>query len=111
MPHLPFSIANADGGEILVEVTTPRQPLGLQQAEPQSAANEPTRVLEESLAILKPMAKAFQESLAGFDADRISVEFGCNLTSEGQLVVFRGTANVNFKISITWRNAGQPSGS
>jgi hypothetical protein len=72
-------------------------------------ASEPGKVtaraqvsLEEALAKLKPSLHKIAELLKELSPDQTVVEFGLKIGGETGVIVAKGTAEVNFKVTVSW---------
>jgi hypothetical protein len=72
-------------------------------------ASEPGKViaraqvtLEEALAKLKPSLQRVIQLLKELSPDQTAVEFGLKLGGETGVIVAKGTAEVNFKVTVSW---------
>ena len=72
-------------------------------------ASEPGRViaraqvtLEEALARLKPSLGKVVDLLKELSPEQTVVEFGLKLGGETGAIIAKGTAEVNFKVTISW---------
>lgn len=59
--------------------------------------------LEEALGRLKPSLSKIVHLLKEVSPDETTVEFGIKLGGETGVIVAKGTAEVNFKVTISWR--------
>jgi len=100
------------GGAIVVEVAAGSVPdeLVLASSDPGSVAARARRTLEESLAHVLPAVRALRDSVVAVAPDEAQVEFSLNIGGETGLVFAKGTAEVNFKVTMTWRR-GEPASS
>jgi hypothetical protein len=74
-------------------------------------ASEPGKVvaraqvtLEEALARLKPSLSKVVDLLKELSPDQTVVEFGLKLGGETGAIIAKGTAEVNFKVTMSWGN-------
>jgi Trypsin-co-occurring domain 1 len=74
-------------------------------------ASEPGRVtaraqvtLEEALAKLKPSLHKVIHLLQELSPDHTAVEFGLKLGGETGVILAKGTAELNFKVTMSWGN-------
>jgi hypothetical protein len=98
-----------DGAVLLVEADRENIPedLTLASAERGAPAARATRSLSESLEQLEPMLRTVKERLVASMPDHFTVEFGVKLGGETGIILARGTAEVNLKITMAWdRDAG-----
>jgi hypothetical protein len=95
-----------DGGEILVvEVDRSEIPDDLVLAsEPGKVIIRAQVTLEEALAKLKPSLQKIIDLLKELSPDQTAVEFGLKLGGETGVIVAKGTAEVNFKVTLSWEH-------
>ena len=101
---------DADGAaSVLVETDSEDIPGGLVLAssEPGRAAATATRSLSASLEHLEPVLRTVKEKLAASAPEHFTVEFGVKLGGESGIILARGTAEVNLKITMTWDRGDQ----
>lgn len=93
-----------DTPSVLVETDSRDIPDGLVLAspEPGKAAATATRSLSASLEHLEPVVRTLKEKLAAMSPEHFTVEFGVKLGGESGIILAKGTAEVNFKITMTW---------
>jgi hypothetical protein len=81
-------------------------------ADPGEVAARAQVTLEEALARLKPSLHKVVGLLRDLSPDQTVVEFGLKVGGETGLIIAKGTAEVNFKVTMSWRQeqerAGQP---
>lgn len=70
--------------------------------EPGRAAATATRSLAASLEHLEPVLRTVREKLAASAPEHFTVEFGVKLGGETGIILAKGTAEVNLKITMTW---------
>jgi len=58
--------------------------------------------LEGALAELKPSLQKVVHMLKDLSPDHTLVEFGLKIGGETGVIIARGTAEVNFKVSLSW---------
>ena len=58
--------------------------------------------LEEALARLKPSLQKVTGLLKELSPDQTVVEFGLKVGGETGIIIAKGTAEVNFKITMSW---------
>lgn len=95
----------ADGEDVLVvEVDRGEISEGLVLAspEPGEVAARAQVTLEEALAKLKPSLHKVVGLLRELSPDQTMVEFGLKLGGETGVIIAKGTAEVNFKITMSW---------
>ncbi len=101
-----------DGPSVLVEADGGDIPGGLvlASAEPGQAAATAARSLSASLGHLEPVLRAVREKLAASAPEHFTVEFGVKLGGETGIILAKGTAEVNLKITMTWdRDEREPA--
>jgi hypothetical protein len=100
-----------DAASVLVETDSVDIPGGLVLAspEPGRAAATASRSLSASLEHLEPVLRTVKEKLAASAPAHFTVEFGVKLGGESGIILAKGTAEVNLKITMTWdRSGGEP---
>lgn len=104
---------DGDGGFVLVEADRADVPsdegLTLATPEPGKAVATASTTLSESLERIKPVVNAVKDKLEAAAPDHLTVEFGIKLGGETGVILAKGTAEVNFAITMTWDRAGQRS--
>jgi hypothetical protein len=110
-------VEDAEGGAVvLVESDRGDIPGGLTLAspEPGRAAATAARSLSASLEQLEPVLRTVKDKLVASAPEHFVVEFGVKLGGETGIILAKGTAEVNLKITMTWdrqsRQAGDASG-
>ena len=63
--------------------------------------------LEDALDRLEPVVKALAARLTSAGPDEMSVEFGIKLGGETGVILAKGTAEVNFKVAMSWHREPQ----
>jgi Trypsin-co-occurring domain 1 len=94
------------GGVLVVEVDAPPgtdDSLGL--ASTDGLTSRATVSLENALDQLEPTITALQQRLRRAAPDELHVEFGLKLGGETGVIVAKGTVEVNFLVSMTWRSS------
>ena len=109
-------VEDVEGGTVvLVESDRAEIPGGLTLAspEPGQAAARAARSLSASLDQLEPVLRTVKDKLVASAPEHFIVEFGVKLGGETGIILARGTAEVNLKITMTWdrepRQAGDAS--
>lgn len=105
-----LTMAVGEGGLIVAEVDDRHagavtEGLGLAS----NAGERMTRAatsLEDALAGLQPALQALRAQLERVSPDTVAVEFGLKLGGETGIILAKGTAEVNFKVSMTWGAKG-----
>jgi hypothetical protein len=98
-------VDNGDNAaSVLVETDSSDIPGGLVLAspEPGKAAATAVRSLSSSLEELEPVLRTVKEKLAASAPKNFTVEFGVKLGGETGIILAKGTAEVNLKITMTW---------
>lgn len=62
-----------------------------------------TQPLEAALDDLRPAVAAVRQRLDAMQPDEVSVEFGIVLGAETGVVVAKGTTEVHFTVTLTWK--------
>jgi hypothetical protein len=60
--------------------------------------------LEEALEKLKPSLEKIVHLLKGMSPDETVVEFGLKVGGETGVIIAKGTAEVNFSVSMSWKS-------
>lgn len=105
------------GGRLLVEAAGWQVPgeLELAAARPGEVIAQARESLEHSLDQLKPALTAVAGRLRAMSPDKFTVEFGLTLGAESGFVVAKGSGEVHFAVTLSWRKeaerelAGHPS--
>ena len=94
----------AGGAVVLVEADRSDIPGGLALAspEPGQAAARAARSLSESLEQLEPVLRTVKDKLIAAAPEHLTVEFGVKLGGEYGVILAKGTAEVNLKVTMTW---------
>lgn len=95
---------DADSAVVLVEADRDDIPGGLTLAspEPGQATARAARSLAASLEQLESMLRVVKDKLAASAPEHFTVEFGVKLGGETGIIVAKGTAEVNLKITMAW---------
>jgi hypothetical protein len=102
-----------DGADVVVfEVDHSEVPedLVLASSEPGRIAARTLTTLEEALAGVKPSLIKVMEVLRELAPEQMAVEFGLKLGGETGMIIAKGTAEVNFKVTMSWK-PGKPENS
>jgi hypothetical protein len=103
----PVVLVESDRGDVAGGLT-------LAAPEPGQAAAKAAYSLAASLEKLEPVLRTVKDKLAASAPEHFTVEFGVKLGGESGVILAKGTAEVNLKITMTWdreqRHAGDPSG-
>jgi hypothetical protein len=91
-------------GSVLVEADRDDIPGELVLASPQPGgpAAKAARTLAESLEHLEPVLRTIKEKLVASAPESFEVKFGVKLGGETGIILAKGTAEVNFQITMTW---------
>jgi hypothetical protein len=76
--------------------------LALASPEPGQAAARAARSLSASLEQLEPILRTVRDKLVASAPEHFTVEFGVKLGGETGMILAKGTAEVNLKITMTW---------
>jgi hypothetical protein len=99
-----------EGGTLLVEADRGDIPsqggLTLAAPEPGKALATASRSLGASLEQVEPILRAVKDKLEAAAPDHFQVEFGIKLGGETGVILAKGTAEVNLKITMTWDRGG-----
>ena len=71
-------------------------------SEPGKVAVRAQVTLEEALAKLKPSLHKVVDLLKDLSPDQTVVEFGLKVGGETGVIIAKGTAEVNFKVTMSW---------
>ncbi|HEY3692850.1 MAG TPA: CU044_2847 family protein [Pseudonocardiaceae bacterium] len=98
-----------DGAVLLVEVDPEDVPGGVKLAPAEQGAAEAksAQSLSKSLEQLNPVLRTVKEHLVASMPEHYTAEFGVKFGGETGIVLAKGTAEANMKITLTWdRSAG-----
>jgi Trypsin-co-occurring domain 1 len=97
-----------NGASLLVETDRAEIPGGLTMASPSTgaAAAKARQSLSEALQQLEPMLSTVRERLVSAGSEQFAVEFGIRLAGETGCILAKGTAEVNLKVTMTWKKDG-----
>ena len=92
------------GAVVLVEADRGDIPGGLTLAapDPGQAAAVAARSLSASLERLEPVLRTVNDKLVASAPEHFTVEFGVKLGGETGIILAKGTAEVNLKITMMW---------
>jgi hypothetical protein len=98
-----------DGTELLVETGDDQS--GIQKASRDEAGNEivpADKKFTEALAGVKSSVMAFRKELATLEMDEVEVTFGIKVvTSGGLFAVVKASAEVNYTVTLKWKNPAE----
>src|SRR5579859_1723097 len=99
------AVDDVAGGPVML-VESDRQDfagrLTLAAPEPGQAAARASRSLAASLEQLEPVLRTVRDKLVASAPEHLTVEFGVKLGGETGIILAKGTAEVNLKITMTW---------
>jgi hypothetical protein len=97
-------VTELDGAVLLVEADRGDIPGELVLASPQlgEVAAKAARTLSDSLAQLEPMLRVVKDRLAASSPDAFAVEFGVKFGGETGIILAKGSAEANLKITMSW---------
>lgn len=81
--------------------------LALASLAPGKVAARARTTLEEALTDLKPSLTKVVGVLREMTPGEMTVEFGVKMGGETGVIIAKGTAEVNFKVTMSWK-AGEP---
>jgi hypothetical protein len=81
--------------------------LVLASSEPGKVAARARLTLEDALTSLKPSLAKIVHVLREIAPDEATVEFGLKMGGETGVIIAKGTAEVNFKVCMSWKS-GSP---
>lgn len=100
---MSMPVASGDGETLVVEVGSDEISGDLVLAsEPGQVAVRAQVTLEEALARLKPSLHKLVAVLKEMSPDQTVLEFGLKLGGETGVIIAKGTAEVNFKVTMSW---------
>jgi len=99
------------GGRLLVQVGEDDLPGELELASPRpgEVIARARESVEAAIDQIKPAITAVTERLKAMAADEVAVEFGIVLGVETGAVIAKGTAEVHFNVTMTWKREGSGS--
>jgi hypothetical protein len=101
--EVPLS-GDDDASVVIVEVDRNDIPgaLVLAAPEPGAVTARAKRSLEASIEQLEPLLRTIRDRLTASSPERLEVEFGVKLGGETGIIVAKGTAEVNLKVTMSW---------
>lgn len=96
------------GGRLLVQVREDDLPGALELASlrPGEVVARARESVEAAIDQIKPAINAVTDRLKSMAADEVAVEFGIVLGAETGAVIAKGTAEVHFSVTMTWKREG-----
>ena len=93
------------GGQLLVQASAEDMPSSLELAalRPGEIAARARESLEQALDQVKPAMNAVVGKLREVSADEVAVEFGIVLGAETGAVIAKGSAEVHFTVTLSWK--------
>jgi hypothetical protein len=100
------------GGRLLVQASDAELPGDLQLAavRPGEVVARARQSLEQALEEIKPAVRAVLDRLVATSPDEMTVEFGLILGAETGVVVAKGSAEMHFAVTLTWKRPGSAAG-
>jgi hypothetical protein len=102
---LGFPVGEGTADVVVFEVDRSEVPddLVLASAEPGKVAARARTTLEEALADVKPSLVKIVAVLREMAPGEMTVEFGVKMGGETGVIIAKGTAEVNFKVTMSWK--------
>lgn len=105
----------ADGTSVWIETDSTAAPAGgstLRRVSRGGAAQgEADRRFEDAIAQIRPAAQALLDSLKELNTpEEIALEFGIKFNAKAGVVFASVDSEATFKVSLKWKNAGEPTG-
>jgi hypothetical protein len=96
------------GGRLLVQVSAAELPgdLELASARLGEVVARARQSLEQSLDLIKPAIRAVLDRLVAMSPDEVCVEFGLILGAETGLVIAKGSSEMHFAVTLSWKRPG-----
>jgi hypothetical protein len=99
LEHGQYIVAEVDKLDI------PGDDVVLAGAEPGKTLAEVQAKFGASLRTIRPAITELIETLKDSGPDSINVEFGIKIGGETGIILAKGTAEVNFKVSMAWKRS------
>jgi Trypsin-co-occurring domain 1 len=101
------------GGRLLVQAREDELPGALELASLRSGevVAQASESVEAAIDQIKPAVNAVASRLKALAADEVVVEFGIVLGVETGAVIAKGTAEVHFTVTLSWKRAPGEGGS
>ena len=106
MPHYTdFKLPS--GAVVQVQLSLPPPGQG-GIAEASGAADKAREAWTDGLELVREVAEGVMAQLkeATRQAERVSVEFGVNITGKTGIILVEGTAAANLKVTVSWKGTG-----
>jgi len=96
------------GGRLLVQVSDAELPgdLQLAAARPGEVVARARQSLEQSLDLITPAVRAVLDRLVAMSPNEVCVEFGLTLGVQTGLVVAKGSSEMHFAVTLSWKRPG-----
>jgi Trypsin-co-occurring domain 1 len=93
------------GGRMLVQIPEDELPGALELASlrPGEVVARASESVEAAIDQIKPAVNAVATRLKAMAADEVTVEFGIVLGAETGAVIAKGTAEVHFTVTLSWK--------
>jgi hypothetical protein len=92
------------GGRLVVEVSAADLPGDLQlAARPGEVVMRARQSLEQSLEEIEPAMRVVLDRMKAMSPNELTVEFGLTLGAEAGIVVAKGTSEMHFAVTLTWK--------
>jgi Trypsin-co-occurring domain 1 len=103
---LGVPVGEGAGDVVVFEVDGSEVPDGLVLAspEPGKIADRARTTLEKALADLTPSLTKVVGMLREMAPGEVTVEFGLKMGGETGVIIAKGTAEVNFKVKMSWKD-------
>lgn len=97
------------GGILLIQASDEELPGGLELAavSPGEVVARARESVERVFDQVKPAINAVVGSLRAMAPDEFAVEFGIVLSAESGVVIAKGTAEVHFTVTMSWKRSDQ----
>nr|MDT0656477.1 CU044_2847 family protein [Micromonospora sp. DSM 115978] len=98
------------GGRLVVQASEEDLPDELvPAARPGEVVTRASETLEAALDQLRPAIVAIRSGLAAMAPDEMTVDFGIVLGAETGIVVAKGSTEVHFTVTLTWKRPDAPA--
>ena len=106
--HLTYliQVPIESGGRLVVQASDEDAgDLQLAALRPGEVVAKASESVERAIAALQPAIRAVRSQLEAMSPDETTVEFGVLLGGETGVIVAKGTSEVHFTVTLTWRRA------